>query len=90
MRSGEIREIYEIYGICEIYEICEVITTLLQPICIYLGVAFLDALASLKTMFKTQSLSDSCFQDCKISRVLQSITEYYIVLHSLTECYSVL
>ena len=50
---------------------------------------FLDALASLKTMFKIKSLSDSCFQDYKISRVLQSITEYYLVLHSVAECYRV-
>ena len=46
----EIREIYEIYGICE------VITTRLQPICIHLGVGFLDALAALKTMFKIKWL----------------------------------
>ena len=53
---------------------------------------FLDALASLKTKFKIQSLSDSCFQDYKISRVLQSITEYnrVRVLQSIAEYYRAL
>ena len=39
---------------------------------------FLDALASLKTMFKIQYY-----------RVLQSITEYYRVMQSITEYYRV-
>ena len=41
---------------------------------------FLDALASLKTMFKIQSVSDVF----KISR-FQSIREFYRVLQSITE-----
>ena len=51
---------------------------------------FLDALASLKTMFKIKSLIHWCFQDYKISRVLQSITEYNRVLQSIAEYYRVL
>ena len=50
---------------------------------------FLDALAYLKTMFKIQSFSKSCFQDFKITeyyRVLQSVTECYRVLQSVAEC----
>ena len=46
---------------------------------------FLDAQASLKTMFKIQSLSNVF----KISRQ-QSIREYYRVLESITECLRVL
>ena len=47
--------------------------------------SFLDALASLKTMFKIQSF----IHVFKISR-LKSIREYYRVLQSITECYRVL
>ena len=57
------------------------------------GLDFLNALASLKTMFKIKSFSYSCFQDFKISeykRVLQSVTEYYRVLQSITEYCTVL
>ena len=46
--------------------------------------AFLDALASLKTMLDIKSLMFSRLKDFK------SITEYYRVLQSLTECYRVL
>ena len=66
--------------------------------------SFLDALASLKTMFKINSLMFSRLQDFKsitdyyrvlqsvaeCYRVLQSITEYHRVLQSITEYYSVL
>ena len=45
---------------------------------------FLDALASLKTMFKIKSVINVF----KISR-LQSIREYCRVLQSITECYRV-
>ena len=58
---------------------------------------FLDALASLKTMFKIQWLTFSRFQDYRVleiirvfNRVLQSITECDRVLHSVTEYYGVL
>ena len=51
--------------------------------------SFLDALASLKTMFKIQSLMFSRLQDfnsiTEYYRVLQSITEYYRVLQGITE-----
>ena len=56
---------------------------------------FLDALASLKTMIKINSV----IHDFKISRLqsdreycrmLQSVTECYKVLQSVTECYRVL
>ena len=46
---------------------------------------FLDALASLKTMFKIKLVTNVF----KISR-LQSIREYYRVLQSVTECCRVL
>ena len=45
---------------------------------------FLDALASLKTMFKIKSVINVF----KISR-LKSIREYYRVLQSIIECYRV-
>ena len=55
---------------------------------------FLDALASLKTMFKIQLLMFSRLLDFKsiteYYRVLQSITQYYRVLQSITEYYRVL
>ena len=51
---------------------------------------FLDALVSLKTMFKVKWVINWCFQDYKISRVLQSITEYNRVLQSIAEYYRVL
>ena len=45
----------------------------------------LDALASLKTMFKIKLVTDVF----KISR-LQSVREYFRVLQGITECYIVL
>ena len=57
-----------------------------------IGTFLLDALASLKTMFKINSVTDvfkiTRFQE--YHRVLQSITECYRVLQSVTECYRVL
>ena len=56
---------------------------------------FLDALASLKTMFKIKSLIH-VFRISRLKsireyyRVLQSIIEYYRVLQGVTECYRVL
>ena len=54
---------------------------------------FLDALASLKTMFKIKLAMFSRLQDFKniteSYSVLQSITEYYRVLQSITENYRV-
>merc|ERR1719474_2263035 len=51
---------------------------------------FLDA-ASLKTMFKIQSLMFSRFQSIReIYRMLQSVRECCRVLQSVTECYRVL
>ena len=48
---------------------------------------FLDALASLKTMFKINSVTDvfkiTRFQE--YHRLLESVTEYYRVLQSVTE-----
>ena len=59
-----------------------------------MDIKFLDALASLKTMFKIQLLMFSRLLDFKsiaeYYRVLQSITQYYRVLQSITELYSVL
>ena len=56
--------------------------------------AFLDAQASLKTMFKIKSLMFSRLQDFKsftgCYRVLQSLTECNRVMQSVTECYRVL
>ena len=54
---------------------------------------FLDALASLKTMLDIKWLRNSCFQDFKITEyyiVLQSVTECSRVLQSVTVCYRVL
>ena len=63
---------------------------------------FLDALASLKTMFKIKSVIHNfkvmIFQEyyrvlksiSESYRVLQNNTEYYRVLQSITECYRVL
>ena len=57
-------------------------------------IIFLDALASLETMFKIQLLMFSRLLDFKsiteYYRVLQSITQYYRVLQSITEYYRVL
>ena len=57
------------------------------------AIRFLDALASLKTMFKIQLLMFSRLLDFKsiteYYRVLQSITQYYRVLQSITEYYRV-
>ena len=49
---------------------------------------FLDALASLKTMFKIKSVIDvfKILLPTEYYRVLQSITEYYRILQSGTEC----
>ena len=57
--------------------------------------SFLDALASLKTMFKIKWVAD-VFKISRLKsirgyyRVLQSVTEYNRVLQSVTECYRVL
>ena len=57
--------------------------------------SFLDALASLKTMFKIQSLRD-VFQISRLKsirkyqRALMSVTEYNRVLQSVAECCRVL
>ena len=53
---------------------------------------FLDALASLKTMFKIQLVTDvfKILTNTRFKeyyRVLQSITEFYRVLESVTEYY---
>ena len=53
-------------------------------------IKFLDALASLKTMFKIQSFMFSNFKITEYYRVLQSVTECYRVLQSVTECNRVL
>ena len=51
----------------------------------------LDALASLKTMFKIKLVTD-VFKISRLQsiRVLHSVTEYYRVLQSITEYYRVL
>ena len=56
---------------------------------------FLDALASLKTMFKINSVTHvfkiSILQSVReYCRMLQSVKECYGVLRSVTECYRVL
>ena len=55
-------------------------------------VIFLDALASLKTMFKIHSVTDvfKILTNTRFKeyyRVLQSITEFYRVLESVAEYY---
>ena len=64
---------------------------------IFSDAVFLDALASLKTMYKIQLVMFSRFQDYRVLessaecyRVLQSVTECYRVLESFTECCRVL